>query len=385
MRTVAVVTAARSDFGIYRPVLRRIAIEQDLKLRLIVTGMHLSPEFGMTVNEIEREGFEVDEKVDMLLSGDSPTSIAKSMGIALIGMAQVYERVRPDVLLVLGDRFEMHAAAVASVPFRICLAHIHGGETTEGAIDDAFRHSITKLSHLHFASTEFHGRRIVQMGEDPWRVTVSGAPGLDNLLSFQAMARRALEAKLQFALDRPCVLVTFHPVTREYEQTEEHMKELLLAVERSGCRAVFTYPNADTNGRLIIRMIHEFAKSSDRVKVVENLGTDTYFSLMKHVDAMVGNSSSGIVEAASFKLPVVNVGNRQRGRQRARNVIDVGNRSDQILAGIRQALTERFRAELQDLVNPYGDGRASERIVERLRTVSINDDLFLKGFYQERT
>lgn len=380
-RIIGVVTVSRSDYGIYYPILRRILEEPGLSLHLIVAGMHLSPEFGLTVQTIEQDGFEIRERIEMLLSSDTPEGIAKSMGLGTIGFAQAYARFCPDILLVLGDRFEMHAAVVATLPFKIPVAHIHGGESTEGLIDEAIRHSITKMSHLHFVSTEFYARRIVQMGEEPWRVVVSGAPGLDNLHHMRMLSRQELEDRYGLCLTEPILIVTYHPVTLEYEHTEAHLRELLAALERLDFTIVFTFPNADTRGHLIIDMVRDFAARHERVQVVVNLGTQAYFSLMAHAAIMVGNSSSGIIEAASFKLPVVNIGNRQRGRVRPKNVIDVGYDRREILDGIMKATSPGFRAGLEDLVNPYGDGNATERIVNKLKEVKLDEQLLLKRFH----
>ena len=381
MRTIGVVTVARSDYSCYLPVLRRIKMDSDLRLHLIAGGMHLSAEFGLTVKAIEADGFNIDDRVEMLLASDTPEAMAKSMGLGTIGFAQVYARSRPDILLVLGDRFEMHAAVVAALPFRIPVAHIHGGESTEGAIDESLRHSITKMSHLHCVATEAYAQRVLQMGEEPWRVAVTGAPSLDNLSDVRLLSRPQLEKQYGLGLSEPALLVTFHPETLSYEYTESHVGELLAALEAAGHPVVFTYPNADPQGRLIIERIDEFAASYERAQIITNLGTQGYFSLMSHALAMVGNSSSGIIEAASLKLPVVNIGDRQRGRIRPQNVIDVGNSRAEILAGIEQASSPGFRAGLQDLVNPYGDGGAAERIVAILKQVELNHELLQKSFY----
>ena len=384
MRTIGVVTVARSDYGIYMPVLQRIQEDPDLYLHLIVAGMHLSPEFGLTVRAIEQDGFEINERIEMLLSSDTPEGIAKSMGLGTIGFAQAYARFRPDILLVVGDRFEMHAAVVAALPFKIPVAHIHGGESTEGAIDEVIRHSITKMSHLHFVATEVYAQRVIQMGEEPWRVVVSGAPSLDNLHSIRLPSHEELEKQYDLDLTGPFLLVTYHPVTLEYDQTEMQVRELLVALEEVDATLIFTYPNADTHGRLIIQMIREFIAERQQAQVVANLGTKGYFSMMKHAAAMVGNSSSGIIEAASFKLPVVNIGNRQRGRVRGKNVIDVGYTHADILAGIVRALSPEFCATLSDIVNPYGDGHAAERIVDRLKHVKLDDELLRKRFHERQ-
>jgi UDP-hydrolysing UDP-N-acetyl-D-glucosamine 2-epimerase len=381
VRTIGVVTVARCDYGIYLPLLREIQASADLKLHLMVSGMHLSPEFGLTVETIGADGFAVDERVEMLLSSDTPVGIAKSMGIGAIGFAQAFARCRPDILVVLGDRFDMFAAALAALPFRIPVAHIHGGELTQGAIDDALRHSITKLSHLHFVATHDYARRVIQLGEEPWRVTVSGALGLDNLNSIRLLTIQDLEVKYGLRLQEPFLLVTFHPATLKPEQTEGQMRKLLTALEEAGISVIFTMPNADTGGRIIRRMIRDFTQTHPTAQYVESLGTQGYFSLMALAAAMVGNSSSGLIEAPSFKLPVVNIGTRQDGRARAANVIDVGYTRTEIVVGIKRAIAPAFREKLQNLVNPYGSGHASEKIIEQLKGVSLDDRLITKRFY----
>jgi UDP-hydrolysing UDP-N-acetyl-D-glucosamine 2-epimerase len=381
LRTIGVVTVARSDYGIYVPVLRRILSDPDLRLHLIVTGMHLSPEFGLTVNAIESDGFEIGDRVEMLLSSDTPEGIAKSMGLGTMGMAQSYARKRPDILMVLGDRFEMHAAALAALPFKIPVAHIHGGELTEGAIDDALRHSITKLSHLHFVSTEQYARRVIQLGEEPWRVIVSGAPSLDNLHSLKLLDRQELEKQYGLRPGQPPLLVTFHSATLESEQTEWQIRELLDALSSFAMPIVFTMPNADTGGRMIVRVIKEFVNTHPLTQTVDNFGTQGYFSVMAMAAAMVGNSSSGIVEAASFKLPVVNIGTRQQGRIRPANVIDVGYDRSEIRTAVEKATQPEFREGLSHLENPYGRGTAGETIVERLKAVDLDETLTRKQFH----
>lgn len=346
----------------------------------MISGMHLSPEFGLTVTAIEADGVEIGERIEMLLSSDTPEAIAKSMGLGVIGFAQSYGRFRPDMLVVSGDRFEMHAAALAALPFKIPVAHIEGGDLTEGAIDDALRHCITKLSHLHFVSTEAYARRVVQLGEEPWRVTVSGAPSLDHLNSFTRSTKDELERKYGFPLDPPPLLVTFHPVTLEYEQTGEQVTELLEALKEAPAPIVFTLPNADTHGRVIAQMIRGFVNHRPGARLVDNLGVHDYFSMLSYAAALVGNSSSGLIEAPSFKLPAVNIGTRQRGRIKAENVVDAGYGKDEILQGIAKALDPAFRDSLRNLVNPYGTGEASEKIVERLKSVPLGEQTLCKRF-----
>lgn len=380
MRTIGVVTVGRSDYNFYLPILRRIQNDGELSLHLIVAGMHLAPEFGLTIKAIEADGFEIAQRVEMLLSSDTPEGIVKSMGLGLIGFAQSYARFRPDILVVLGDRFEMHAAAVAALPFKIPVAHIHGGEITEGVFDDALRHSMTKLSHLHFVSMQEYADHILQMGEESWRVIVSGSPSLDNLRAAELLERHALAAQFGLKIDKAPLLVTYNPVTLEYEETEWQVGELLEALRVFDLPVVFTMPNADTNGLLIMRMMKEFVKDHPGAQIVESLGMHGYFSLMACAAAMVGNSSSGIIEAPSFKLPVVNIGSRQQGRIRAKNVLDVGYTCAEIREAVTKAISPIFRASLADLVNPHGDGHAAERIVRNLKEIELRDELLVKRF-----
>lgn len=383
MRTIAVVTVARSDFGIYGSVLRAIQAEPALELKIFATGMHLAPEFGLTVDMIEREGFAVHERVESLLASDTPAAIAKSTGLGVIGFADVFARNRPDVLVVLGDRFDMYAAALAALPFKIPVAHLHGGEVTHGAIDEALRHSLTKLSHLHFVSTRDAAQRVIQLGEEPWRVTHSGAPALDAVESQPLLSRDELGARFGLKLDQAPLLVTFHPTTLQFERTAGQTTELLAAIEASGVPAVFTAPNADTAGRQVRGMIEAFVTRVPQAQFVENLGQQGYFSMMREACAMVGNSSSGIIEAASFGLPVVNIGERQGGRFRGSNVIDAGYGRDEVLAGIKRALAPQFRAEVKAMRNPYcaPERTAAALIVERLRDVALDDRLVIKRFH----
>lgn len=380
MRTIGVVTVGRSDYGIYLPILHKIQNDPDLRLHLIVAGMHLAPEWGLTVRGIEADGFPIGDRVEMLLSSDTPVGIAKSIGLGVIGFAQSFARKSPDVLIVLGDRFEMYSAAVAALPFKIPIAHIHGGELTVGAIDDALRHSLTKLSHLHFVATKEYAHRVIQLGEEPWRITISGAPSLDNIHTITLLNRAELEEKFALHLARPFLLVTFHPVTLEFDSAERQINELLAALEQSDFSIIFTMPNADTGNRAIRDRINKFTISNPLVQSVENLGTQGYFSLMSMAAAMVGNSSSGIIEAASFRLPVVNLGIRQQGRTRGSNVIDTICNKNEILSAINRAVAPEFRTSLEMLTNVYGQGNAAETIVKQLKEVTIDDTLLRKNF-----
>ncbi|MDI9569360.1 MAG: UDP-N-acetylglucosamine 2-epimerase [Pseudomonadota bacterium] len=380
MRKIGLVSVGRSDYGIYLPVLKAIQEDPDLKLLLIVSGMHLAPGFGLTAETITNDGFEITAKVEMLLASDTPEGMAKSIGLGIMSYAQFFVESRPDILVVLGDRFEMYAAVVAALPMRIPVAHIHGGEVTEGAIDDALRHSMTKMSHLHFVSTREYARRVEQMGEEGWRVTVCGAPGLDNLRSMSLFSPEDLEARYKLRFKRPPLLVTFHPTTLEIDEVEYQIDELLAALHISGMPTIFTMPNADAGNAVIRRKIGEYEKEHPNVMVMENLGTQGYFSLMRYSSLMIGNSSSGIIEAPSFALPVVNIGTRQNGRVKATNVIDVGYSRSDILSGIDKGLSPSFREGLRGLNNPYGDGHAAERIVARLKSVKIDKALVMKRF-----
>jgi UDP-hydrolysing UDP-N-acetyl-D-glucosamine 2-epimerase len=383
LRTIGVVTVGRSDYGIYGSLLRALMADPEVELRLYVTGMHLAPAFGETVSMIEADGYPITERIETLLSSDSPEGVAKAMGLGLLGFSQAFARSRPDVLVVLGDRFDMYPAALAALPFRIPVAHVHGGELTFGALDDALRHSMTKLSHLHFVATETYARRVVQLGEEPWRTVVSGAPALDNLGRQPHLQAQEIEKRFGVSLKTPPLLVTFHPVTLEYANTEEHVAELLAALEEAALPAIFTAPNADTAGRIVRAMVEAYVTSHDHAWLVESFGQDAYFGLLSLVAAMVGNSSSGLIEAASFSLPVVNIGNRQAGRVRGANVIDVGHARTAILAGIRHALAPEFRTAIRLSGNPYraSKGTAAAIIVERLKTVALDDRLLVKQFH----
>jgi UDP-hydrolysing UDP-N-acetyl-D-glucosamine 2-epimerase len=380
VRRIGVVTVARSDYGIYRPILRALEDREDVELILFVGGMHLAERFGHTVDDVERDGFAIAERVDFLLPEDTPAAVAASIGRGIVAFADAFERSRPDLIVVLGDRFEMYAAAVAALPFARPLAHVHGGESTEGAIDEALRHSLTKLSHLHFASTEAHARRIVQLGEEPWRVVVSGAPALDALREFEPLSDEEL-GRHGVRLNGDTLLVTYHPVTVAPERTGDELEALLDAIERSALDAVLTYPNADASHGKIVERIDRFAASSRRYTLVRNLGSDAYFTLMGRAAAMVGNSSSGIIEAASFQLPVVDVGMRQRGRIQPPNVIHAEPTAPAILDAIERATSRDFREGLAGLVNPYGDGHAAGRIAERLATIPLDERLLVKRFH----
>lgn len=383
MRRVAVVTTARSDYGIYRPILDALRAERDVELQLIAGGMHLAPEFGLSVTQIERDGYEIADRVELLVSSDTGLGAAKSIGLGVIGFADSFSRLRPDIVVVLGDRFEMHAAALATLPLQVPLAHIHGGEVTDGAIDDALRHGISKMAHLHFVSAEPYKTRLERLGEEPWRIMVTGAPSLDNLKRVRVIEPAELFASLQLPPLHQPLLVTYHPVTRRAQRADAQIDALLEALRGLQRPIVFTMPNADPAGRALAERIRAFAKTTDNAYITDNLGTERYFNLMRGAGAMAGNSSSGIIEAASFGLPVVNIGSRQDGRERNANVIDVQADEDAlaIRAALDRALSSDFRASIAGVPNIYGNGDAAGAIAARLAEVPLDAQLLQKRFY----
>jgi GDP/UDP-N,N'-diacetylbacillosamine 2-epimerase (hydrolysing) len=379
-RRIAVVSVGRSDYGIYHPLLSAIKSDPDCELCLVVGGAHLSPLYGNTLAEIEEDGFEIRERVQMLLSGDSPQAVAISIGLGVINFTNAYCSLEPDLLVLLGDRFEMLAAAVAALPLRIPIAHIHGGELTLGAMDDGIRHAISKLSHIHFAAAQAYGTRLIQMGEEPSRVFVTGSPVVDAILAGEVIPKDQLERDLGAPLSN-ALLVTYHPVTLEHERTEEQISNLLTTLSRFDNEILITFPNADMGNALIIEHLRRFAQGRPRVHVFVNLGRRKYHSLQRYVAAMVGNSSSGIMEAALFKLPVVNIGDRQKGRLRTLNIIDVADDVSAISAAIGRALSPEFRKSLDAMENPYGNGDASNQILQVLKTVPLDGSLIRKRFH----
>jgi len=382
-KRIAVITSSRADYGYLRPIIQALSDAAEFDMQLIVSGSHLSAAHGSTVRDVDEDGFSIAERVELPMDSDSPSGIAKAIGTGVIGFAETFARLQPELLIILGDRFEMLAAAAAMLPFAKPIAHIAGGESSEGAIDEAIRHSLTKMSHLHFVQTDQYRERVIQMGEEPWRVTVSGSPTLDNLRDFSPLPERDLAARVGLSLDRAPLLVTFHPVTLEYEATRNQIDEVLAAIEESGFPAVFTAPNADTHGQQILTAVKAFvAKHSESASLVANLGTRAYFSLMQKALIMLGNSSSGIIEAASFALPVVNIGDRQRGRVHGANVIDAPCTREAILAAIETASAPAFRNGIRGMDNPYGQGHAAQVIIDTLRRTPFDRRLLLKQFHQ---
>jgi UDP-hydrolysing UDP-N-acetyl-D-glucosamine 2-epimerase len=380
LRKVAVVTSTRADFGIYRPVLKAIGNEPDLQAAILACGTHLVPDYGGTASEIEEAGFEIAQEIHTFAGAASPDDVCRSMAKSATGISQAFADERPDIVLVLGDRYEMFSAAAAALVHSLPLAHIHGGELSEGVNDDAFRHVITKMSHLHFVSTQDHGRRVRQLGEASDRVHVTGAPGLDTLSDDEIADQKELEEFLKLPFETSPIVATYHPVTLEPYQSVYQVGELLAVLEKTDRPVVITYPNADAEAERIISEIREFAASHSHAVAVPSLGLRRYRGLMRSACAMVGNSSSGIIEAASFELPVVNIGDRQRGRTRGQNVIDVTADRVSIAKGLGRAVSDTFRKSLTGMQNPYGDGKASARIAHILKTAELGPALLKKTF-----
>lgn len=376
-RAIAVITTSRADYGhLYWP-LRDLSDHPQVDLKILALASHLSPEFGSTVRAIEEDGFQIDARIECLLSSDTDVGMAKTIGLATLGLADVLGQMRPDFLLLIADRYEMLAPASVALALRIPIAHIEGGEISEGAIDDAVRNALTKLSHLHFTSTYTARERVIAMGEEAWRVHRAGAPSLDHLRRRTLFSREHLESRLRIDLGQPTILVVYHPVTI-LRDTVEEADALFAALGALPDQMLFCYPNADAGSRVLIERTRSFLASRANGCLFVNLDALTYWSLLRHVDLLLGNSSSGIMEAPSFALPTVNIGLRQQGRERARNIVDATSDVRSILDAVRLARSPAFRQSLEDMTNPYGDGHASERIVRVLTTVPISQELLLK-------
>lgn len=368
-RRICIVTGTRAEYGLLRGVIRGVADAKDCTLQIVATGAHLSPEFGLTYREIEADGYAINERLEILLSSDTAIGVSKAMGLGMIGFADVFARLRPDILVILGDRFEILAAASAALIAGIPIAHIHGGETTEGAFDEAIRHSVTKMSHLHFVAAAAYRDRVIQLGEAPERVFLVGGLGIDAIKQLDLLDRAGLEASLDFPLGERNLLVTFHPPTLDAGDATSQMKVLLdaLGALDPSTHLIFTMPNADSGGRELRAMVDAFVAEHDNSRAFVSLGQYRYLSCMRHMDGVVGNSSSGIIEAASFGIGVIDIGDRQRGRLRGANVIDCAPRHDAIEIALVRLFSETFRKGLAGIRNPYGDGGASKAIVEVLR------------------
>ena len=382
MIKICVVTGSRAEYGLLSRLMQMIQEDSGQKLQVIATNKHLSPEYGLTYHEIEKDGFFINKKVEMLLSSDTANGTAKSVGLATIGFADAYEDLKPDLLLVLGDRYEILSAVTTALFYKIPVAHLHGGEITEGAYDDAIRHAITKMSHLHFTSTEEYRKRVIQLGENPERVFNVGAIGIDNIKHLKLLSRDVLERELQFLLKEQTILVTYHPVTLDENDTRMQFQCLLNVLnDRQDIRIIFTLPNSDTGGRVIIPMIQDFVKcNKDRAIAFASLGSLRYLSVLRCVSAVVGNSSSGIIEAPSFGIPTLNIGNRQKGRIVARSVLQCEISEQAIRAGLEIVLANSFLQLARNVINPYEQKNTAVKIRDVLKTYPLSP-VIQKTFY----
>lgn len=382
MRKICVVTGSRAEYGLLSGLMRAIQQDEELQLQIIATNMHLSPEFGLTYKEIEQDGFKIDKKVQMLLSGDTSNATTKSVGLATIGFADAYEDLKPDLLVVLGDRFEIIAAVTAALFFKIPVAHLHGGEITEGAYDDCIRHAITKMSHLHFTSTEAYRQRVIQLGEQPNRVFYVGAIGVENIKHIPLLSKKDLEESLNFSLGKKSLLVTYHPVTLENHTAASQCQNFLDALDEfPEYKVIFTLPNSDTDGRILIQMIHEYvSKHSERCMSIPSLGLKRYLSALKYVNAVIGNSSSGIIEVPSFGIPTLNIGNRQKGRIAAESVIHCGTDKQEIIDGLKKCLSQEQKEIAQRALNPYDKENTTQEILDIIKHYPL-ENIMYKTFY----
>lgn len=383
-RRICVITGSRADYGLLYWLLKAIDEDNELELQLIATGMHLSPEFGLTYKIIEADGFNINNKIEILLSSDSERGISKSVGLGCISFSEALNDLNSDMVVILGDRFEIFSAATAAMISKIPIVHLHGGESTQGVIDESIRHAITKMATYHFPATEIYRKRIIQMGESPDRVFNYGMAGLDNIYNLDLLSKEELEDSLNFSFEKKLAIVTYHPVTLENNTAEMQVDNLLKAIDESGIKTIFTKSNADTNGRIINQKIRDFVEKNKDCIFVVNLGQLKYLSVLKYADLMVGNSSSGILEAPSFKLPVVNIGFRQQGRVKANNIIDCDYKYKNIKSSIKKAISDNFRDKMKFVSNPYDkfkNGDISLKIKEKLKILPLDNDILKKSFY----
>ena len=380
-RKICIVTGSRAEYGLLYWLLKSIQEDDKLELQIIATGMHLSPEFGLTFQVIEKDGFLINRKIETLLSADTPSAISKSTGLGIVGFADAFNELNPDIIILLGDRYEILSAAIAALFAKIPIAHIHGGETTAGAFDEGIRHSITKMAWWHFVAAEEYKKRVIQLGEDPNRVFNVGGVGVDNINKIKLLDRNALEAEIDFKLGKKNLLITFHPVTLEKGSSVKQMEELLSALrELDNTRLIFTMPNADTDGRRLFRIIESFAKTNPNARAYTSLGQLKYLSLIQYVDGVVGNSSSGLAEVPSFKKGTINIGDRQKGRIMAKSIINCEPNLNSIRGAIQKLYSFEFQESLETITNPYGTGNASAKIVQVLKNIPIPNFL-KKDFY----
>ena len=381
-RTICIVTGSRAEYGLLYWLMKEIQEDVSLELQIIATGMHLSPEFGLTYCQIEKDGFKINKKIEMLLSSDTPVGISKSMGLGMIGFAEAYVDLKPDIIVLLGDRFEIFSAASAAMIARIPIAHLHGGEATEGSIDEAIRHSITKMSHLHFTAAKEYRRRVAQLGESPDRVFNVGGMGIDNIRKLKLLDRAEFEDSINFKLGKKNLLITFHPVTLEKSTAGEQFQNLLDALERlQDAKFLITKPNADTDGRILMKMIDSFVTANkEKAIAFTNLGQLRYLSALQFVDGVIGNSSSGLCEAPTFQIGTINIGDRQKGRIKAESVIDCQPTKGSILRALQKLFSKRFQEKLRTVKNPYGEGGATEKIKKILKEINL-ENILKKEFY----
>jgi GDP/UDP-N,N'-diacetylbacillosamine 2-epimerase (hydrolysing) len=380
-RRVCVITGTRAEYGLLRWVLQGLKDDPAFTLQVVVTGMHLSPEFGLTYRAIEEDGFVIDKKVEMSLSLDSPACIGKSTGLGVIGFVDAFSELKPDLIVLLGDRFEILAASVAALLMKLPVVHLHGGELTEGAIDDAMRHAITKMSHVHLVATEEYRRRVLQLGEAPERVHCVGGLGVDAIKRLQLLNKAALEQELGFRFREKNLLITFHPATLSDSPASSHMAELLAALEDlDDTGLIFTRPNADAGGRELIEMVSKFVATRPNARAYASLGQLRYLSCMRYCDGVVGNSSSGLLEAPTLRKGTVNIGDRQRGRLQASSVINCAAERGALKAALQQLYSPEFQSSLEQTRNPYGDGGASEQVLDIIRKLKM-EGLLHKSFH----
>lgn len=385
MKKIIVLTATRAEYGLLAPIIKKLKKESGIDVKVVATGAHLSPEFGLTVNEIKKDGINVDKKIEILLSSDTTVAVSKAMGLALISFSEYFNEEKPDALMVLGDRYETLAVCIAALNERIPIIHLHGGEATEGAIDEAIRNSITKLSYLHFTSTEEYRRRVIQMGESPNRVFNFGAMGVENALHTEIIPKEELEKYLKCKLDNYAVL-TFHPVTLEEHTAKFQVKALMEAISvYQNITFICTKANADMDGRSVNKCIEEYSRKYENIKLYNSLGMRKYMSALRYAKFVIGNSSSGIIEAPSFHIPTINIGDRQKGRIQAKTVINCEPEKGSIISAIEKALTDDFKSMAEKAENPYGDGKTSERIVDTIKKYLIKNIIKVqKKFYDLR-
>ena len=384
MRKILIVTSGRADYGLLYWLMRNIKSSENFELQIIATGMHLSPEFGLTYKQIESDGFVINKKVELLLSSDTSSGMSKSMGLGMIAFSTAFEELNPDLMIVLGDRYEIFAATATALVQKIPVAHIHGGEVTQGAMDDAFRHSITKMSNIHFCAADEYKRRILQLGEDPQNVFMVGGLGIDYIKKVDLLSREEIEEKLSFKLRARNLLITFHPETLSDLSAENQIKELLAALDDfNEIGLIFTMPNADTGGRAIAEAINQFVQSKENALLYNALGQTLYLSCIDKFDGVIGNSSSGILEVPSFKRGTLNIGNRQRGRLLASSIISCSMCQKEIRYSIHKLLSGEFKQTVQNTINPYGDGGASDKILEVLKRFN-SSSVRAKAFFDQK-